>query len=874
MIYFTLENGLLYKPESLDVDFTSENIFKPPLLENLDLESDIGSTPLHSESCDLSEDSEDIWINAPKSWDAKEANFNSWELYLDAKYKEPAPAYLSEAGPGIFDAAMRLWPSISNGKESMILEQKFYCSCLLQLGLGRNSSLFTFNEEQDSFSQILNGALMTGFSQESVTRNSLPILVSLADAVSVLLSALESRLSVPANCIRSLLHLQELFNHPHIILSCFEQAIRIISQLNNEEEILNVFFQHLLQTENQNTWLTEILCEVLTRISRPWLEFVSGWIGIDNESGIPITIHGHGRGFVKTKQRAWVDNHGVQKFDSEYAFDPEKMPDFITEDDANNIFETGKSLRFLNSHHPEHPVARPGPKSAELEWKFRWEEVAKVETAAHLYEASLIDAIQRHSANSLSKRNVISRTKDQSPFETFGKSKSEIKEHIKASSEFLSLPIIDLKRESSDKLTNLIERYVVTDVESAPANLSSFGLPVSMSSLLSFTPIISAQARLVNSTCTQLFFKEHGLRSHLNLQRQYQLFGDGVFVSRLSHALFDPEMQTAERRPGVARTRDAMGLKLGSRENWPPASSELRLALTGVLTDSYRANLKQGSIAATTADPPGGLSFAIRNMTLEEINKCMDPHSIQALDFLHLQYRPPAPLEAILTPKSLAKYDRLFWLLLRLIRMLYVVNELYRNARRTNTAASVAADKFRIESYHFVSVLSRYIFDDGIGSTWHAFSTTLDAIETQLSSPHFTTSRLLSISQLSTAHERMLDRMLSATLLRKRQEPAMKLLEDIFALILAFSRLSNSAAGNAAEAREASEKGVRDLYSKFRRRVRMFITVCRQMSESQVGAGRIAGDSEGNVLANMLLRLEMTGYYFSELLESTKRTKM
>src|SRR6266700_2517773 len=102
-----------------------------------------------------------------------------------------------------------------------------------------------------------------------------------------------------------------------------------------------------------------------------------------------------------------------------------------------------------------------------------------------------------------------------------------------------------------------------------------------------FKRLLNAQAHLVNATTLRLFLRSHQLRTHISLQRQYHLLGDGVFVSSLSSALFSPELETAERRKGTVRSGVHMGLKLGSRTAWPPASSELRLALMGVLSESY-----------------------------------------------------------------------------------------------------------------------------------------------------------------------------------------------------------------------------------------------------------------------------------------------
>ncbi len=40
----------------------------------------------------------------------------------------------------------------------------------------------------------------------------------------------------------------------------------------------------------------------------------------------------------------------------------------------------------------------------------------------------------------------------------------------------------------------------------------------------------------------------------------------------------------------------------------------------------------------------------------------------RALDFLYMDYKPPHPLEVLITPEILAKYQRIFTFLLRLTR--------------------------------------------------------------------------------------------------------------------------------------------------------------------------------------------------------------
>jgi hypothetical protein len=48
---------------------------------------------------------------------------------------------------------------------------------------------------------------------------------------------------------------------------------------------------------------------------------------------------------------------------------------------AESVFESGKSLRFLQKFHPNHPLSKPGAVDGvlapKLGWKFSWEDLNK-----------------------------------------------------------------------------------------------------------------------------------------------------------------------------------------------------------------------------------------------------------------------------------------------------------------------------------------------------------------------------------------------------------------------------------------------------------------------------------------------------------------
>jgi len=845
------------------------------------------------------------------------ANYPSWDAFENEKLKELHTPYIIEAGPSAFDTAVAAkedYLRIGN-TEHIVVDTKVYTSSILALGLGRSSVLFTWDEEKQSFvaalpklrisgysEQSLHGILITFFDCGNITRtlrtfvektyttSTSPGRIALADAVSTLLATVQSQLSISASTRQSILQLQSLFQPAHSILTCFQRIVVNISATRSDESMLSTIFEEIQLLEHRTDSLRGILLEILSRVSQPWLEFTGEWIGLQREVGLPLTKAGKGKSFVKVENKEGIDDQGLELQEPDYVLDYDKVPAFIQPDDARAMFEVGRSLRFLRTHHADHPLARAdvvaAAKPPPLEWKFSWQDIVQVEAKALQYEKDLKNALSNFSRGVPSISILVGNACESYDFtlDLFGKPEEDMHAHFLASINTFDQPLNESTspdRFSLDLITYLASKDGNEDHDSI------FAPPISLAPTLSFNPIIGAQARIVNGTCMRMFFNSHKLREHLSAQRSFHLLGNGVFSSRLSHALFDPELESAERHRGVVRSGGIMGLRLGGRDTWPPASSELRLALMGVLTESYiSAEPLSKSNASTYLDKtslPGDLSFAVRDLSPKEIEKCLDPDSVEALDFLRLSYKPPSPLEAVITPIVLFKYDQLFKLLLRVIRMLYVVSALFRDATdRTSYWEKIdyTAQRFRIEAHHFVSSVCGYFFDTGIEATWRIFERKLDQIEEQINSDddNITLGQNEGLDKLRDYHERVLDRIMFALLLRKRQQPILKLLEEIFALILQFSKHSRQRALGL-KRKVGTDDEVREMYLKFKKKVGVFITVCRGLSEKKgygakrafdtemSGQGLFDGDDlvEENTIAHLLARLEMSNYYSKDV---------
>ncbi|CZT00522.1 hypothetical protein WAI453_009287 [Rhynchosporium graminicola] len=896
------ENGFFGIP---DLPFAHSNPLPLPHASPDVLKNDV------SVSCDADEREEpSIWV-LPDEIPIKTANYQTWEGFEKQRDEICFPSYLAEAGPSILDtviASREDYLHIKN-TEHIVVDSKIYASSLLSLGLGRSSVFFTWDEMKQKFMATISSMRISGYTGDSLdglsalfldcgnitrslqrfvekayAREKSPGRIALGDAVSTLLATIQSRLSASAAGYSSILQLQALFRPAHSILTCFQRIVMNSSATRSDASMLSTIFEEIQLLEYGTDSLREILLEILARVSQPWLEFAGEWLGLQREAGLPLTKDGPGKSFVRIDNKGWVDDQGMEMNEPDYVLDYDKVPAFIAPEDARALFEVGKSLRILRSHHPEHPLARsdvvvsadPPP----LEWKFSWQDVVLVESKALQYEKDLIKALQQFSHPPSSPKSILI-AHGALTLDFFGQPEHDMQAHLLTSIDAINQPF--QQDDPKNCFSSALSSYLTFDQSAISDADSVCAPPISLAPVLSFNPMIAAQARIVNGVCMQMFFNSHKLREHLFIQRSFQLLGNGVFSSRLSHALFDPELESAERQSGVARSGGMMGLRLGGRDTWPPASSELRLALMGVLTDSYTSN-QACSISRTgtyldKSTLPGDLSFSVRDMTPEEIEKCMDPDSVEALDFLRLSYKPPQPLEAVITPMILYKYDQLFKLLLRVLRMLYVVSTLFRNStiRSLNwQGVDHIAQRFRIEAHHFITSISSYFFDTGIDSTWRIFDRKLDQIEERLKNDGdcVILGQNEGLDKLRDYHERVLDRIMFALLLRKRQQPVMNLLEEIFTLILQYSKHSRERALHPLQ--DNANDALKALYLRFRKKVGVFIAVCKGLSEKKGYRERKMADSrstkqeglfdgddlaEENTILQLLTKLEMSNYY-------------
>jgi hypothetical protein len=812
-------------------------------------------------------------------------------------------AYFSEAGAKGFDAALAQ-PKNGHDPPTRIVQSDVFIRSLLRLGLGWSSVFFQYDQRTSQFVRHLKDVRISGISfpaLESVVEyvlqcginmqrmrlfaqhppakcKELSALFTLSSTAAVIILTLERQISDHSRQIVSLLQIKALFNRCGDLIGALAAIVDATQKAVSDAQVISIVTERAAFFAQKFHWMESLLHEIIVRVTRPWFKFIETWIGLRSEETALRQTLASGKTFVRLE----IDEPGKFKAGPariDHIYQSDHMPSFIPADQARSIFESGRSLQLLKQSHPRHPIARRDVLSRNsglhLHCATSWAGIEHIQTKAQEYESRLRAEIKRYHEGKSELHNTPPDVVLQdgqttetaittAAFELF-----DIDDQERDSGS-----VIDHKALPRDEFIRLLSEARALDP--VCTNEGGYLGPELVSGLhLSLAPILSSQALLINYSCLHLLFKEHQIRHHLNMQWRFQLLGEGSFVARLSNSLFDPEMESGERKAGKVRSGVDTGLRLGSRDTWPPASSELRLVLIGLLGDCYFGSKRteddeKGQIQKDN-ELPGGLSFGIRELTNEEIERCRNPNAIEALDFLRLQYTPPRVLESLITLRSLDKYDRLFKHLLRLIRMVSAVKGLVRDS---TSRGSLSGDnrnilqQFRVDAQHFVLAVSDYCFHIGVGSIWQRFQDTLNKIERCVNRGDIdgTIEAAHSVPRLRDYHEDILDQMLFAFFLSKRHAQAAKLLESIFGTILAFGPLSRA---DSIGMRNESEGAVLHLYQTFRKHTSAFVTYLRSLesgkatskSMAKSGAFFSSGTDPTSVFEHLRVRLDVKNYY-------------
>lgn len=779
-----------------------------------------------------SEPWENVWTLPEVKDSSRRSKLTSWDHFTNGQHIEPGTAYLSEAGASTFDAIIA---SLQDPKQTvpLVFTDRFL-HALYELGLGRSSVLFQWSEEQHRFAQntddftvsgctsgliqntiestAVSGTMMRKLSEARSyyrlnTIGETPCVLAFHSALSSCPIAVQQYMNSQRYDIKTVLHFQQVYSNVVPLLELLDYVATLLEHSNSDHALLATLLGNATSLSLRYPHFGPVLSHLISSMASPALDELSRDVGLNPRHCLSVEQ----RHTDEARRLSAVLPTEILQTVQQAAHTLQLLQGDIS---------TGLSALLLSRQKIKFDLA------------FTWASVLRIQTEADSYENNV-------------KSNLLS--------EHFGR--GPVAQSLSAATD--PAPWADVLADSADafRLLDLEKWLPVLNVPDPASTLvldclnqatSGTELALSYDEVIaqSVSPLLFAQHRLLSYSVFELLFTEHGLLSHLTLQHQIQLLGDGMFGARLDTALFDSEQSSGE---GRRRTGATTGLRLQTRDSWPPASSELRLVLMGVLSESMSVSGAKAFVDT--------VSFAIRDLSEEEVERCRDADSIHALDFLKLQYRPPSPvLEAVISTDSLDKYDRIFQHLLRVLRLKNVAQGLLREVSSRRAPVHDRADhKFRIEVQSFVLTIADYCQNVAVHGAWNSFANTIHNIGRKLEARDY--DGVLSLGQslenLRRKHEHTLDSILRALFLKRKQKQALEVLEDVFGVILRY----------AAAARKIStdEETMQRYHVEFKGLVRRFIGLLQDMAQN-ANMNDSHGDGD-SLFEALLVRLDFSGHW-------------
>lgn len=709
------------------------------------------------------DDNDELWkldLSHPK-----DTSLRTWEAFGDEAHIEPRISYISEAGPRAFDALQ--------SDDTQVLQSAFTLKCLALLGLGRSSALFQWNHDENNFAPTLDKVTLSGLSrtafdsivtrlstigtafaqlrqfahQTYATKSPLAARVALATSVQAVVEALDLHLAEPVLNAPSTLQLLACFDAPALLLAELKELVTCTANQATDANFLSACHDKLEHFANACSPFQTLYTELLNHVSRPWYHAICQKAGL---------IHGQPDSPEETLAHA---RH-------------------ISARDAERISDIMSSISILRETAPDHPLVYPtswGVEQPDLELSSAESDINRIVAKANQYKQDLLIAISQYDKGTSKPCGTVI------PEESDHLTSEQLPWNLdQGQQEYFELVGTQFSQPPAQTADSSTLQTLVTSILKSGAMKDNLDLHLqspTTTTLQRLQPYLFVQESLLNGSLVRLLFRTHDLRAHLTLNHSFHLLGNGLFIQRLTSALFTSSTSSFVTTSNTA----TQGLHLDSRstQKWPPASSELRLGLMGVLSESHGSN-----------NIPGNLSFAIRDLSDAEIERVLDPNGIHALDFLRLRYEAPSPLNVIFNDKAMQIYDDCFRVLLGVLRILHVTTLLRVAAQHTH--GSKALQAFSHDAFSAVTNLASYIFDHGIAVPWKDFNAKLDSVEKQLAAEDaqgvMGKQCSLGLKALAELHEHALETIRARLFLRSRHAKVKALVEEVFGIVLAVQK--------------------------------------------------------------------------------------
>ena len=805
---------------------------------------------------------QDVWasISAVDGPD-RQAEIQSWDKFYNTNFQGPRSNFLSEARSSVYDVILagragNLALDESKKKLGTLVDPQPLLSSFKWLVLGRESIIYRYDQAGKTFKPRNEFVRITGYSLEifqsiscalikhgnififltafvaktQSSRNPNPPALALAAEIMPILSAIEDHIEISWTYTESLLRIHSLIAGFQPIIACLHDIVGFMEPARSADQALSDVFEYTMKHSESTPKLRPLLRRLLRAVTAPWSSSLARLVGLSLDGTQVSDLAGpvvHGSAMAML-----TDGHL-------------DFPSFVLEDDVRTIMTTKNSIDILSTLQPDNPIFGNSPKArSEFDWRFHLRDLERINAQARQYQVEVRSALMENPQKKRVSRQEVAQS-GASP--------------VQALPTTLMPPATALS--SPNAAVKLTFEQLMTLEEADLDCLEIRAPPASMLFRMSFMPLISVQARLVNRACLKLVLIEHDLSLHLSVLHRFLLLSDSAFAAGLSQALFGLTPDGTEHHRD-SYTKWRLGLNIGFRNTWPPAGPELRLALSGLLAESYFGNKAQGSCTIFHNELPGGMSFAVREMSEDDMTDCLNPDRVEALDFLKLHYQAPKALHTVITPCALDKYDAVFKMLLRVLRLQFVVQHLPTTSEHPrNNKIHTAYTLFRMESQHFISSLCGYIFD-GVTRYWQDLMGQVSSIQASIEDHNMICG---SLDEFREYHEELMDRLMMTLLLRNCQGEVSVLINELFNLILQISRRVHAKTSTDDVNADESQRTLGEMYDIFRKKMQVFVNTCRALNEQPgIGGTKASGDlapEGGNATGQLLLRFEMNKYY-------------
>ncbi|EPB90179.1 hypothetical protein HMPREF1544_03013 [Mucor circinelloides 1006PhL] len=899
------QQGLLDGNKSLESNWLHEQLEFQPLSDQpfdfLDTNASIGSVITDGNSTDTSisqqprahlhsqeehdsqdmDEAEDIWTmdtatHAPTkyntlSWDTRNSQFPSYEQ-TQLAYRNIGTPFVTEVPGSLFEPLIR---RLQDSSSTVVIHESELVKSLIQAITGLPSIYFYWDQQQNVFKQrymhyrilgvstsaiqpVLDQVLLFGtrvkglefVSQQCQAQPETYGLTGMAfgccllDLLMHIQQTVVSVFSVDSSESMTVLKLYHSVQSLATVVDKLYGLCQIQQQqqqfmLPKGASLLNLLHREIsrfdLASDGGNSALYRDICLILlSYTSVPYSSMMSRWLHFSNNgSDDPLYGDPYNEFFIgertTTNKRDLLQGYKIRS-DTE-------LPYFIDKELALYILRSGISVRLLKLSKPDHPLFDIND-SISLEFS-----VSSTENEEYLFRLQRVcDYIRSYNTTGLI-------AQQQTTMTTVANNDDHHTNQDTMQHDMPTLPPLADDTKQSDFSIKL--HQVLQD--EANHSIPTFDTMTRQSYIVP----IQTWCPLLNESFMISFLNQFKLQSHLSLLYRYFLFGNGTFVNGLKATFFA--------KIGLNHMGDC----------WPPKSFSLNLALQSLLLENSQHEYDDL------------VTFFVRKTTAD--SQWNHPHAVEALNFLQLHYDATYPLNMVITPPILDKYNRIFTFLIQLLRVATVIKRCFeplRNMRWYKTSTRDAICRYRFQMDQFTSALQSYIHDTAIEGTWSSFMQHVQAMQSQQTSSNSNSSSskdyvsvIMEPHSFRDYHEHVLDRILFQCFLKQSQTRIFKVLRPILQDIIFFSAILDDYAVKDMDSEDKLNMKCSRIFDQFKNHSRVFISVL-QLLETK-GSGRLtnvlnstrpsifndlyarheAKNGMDVFVKDLLTRLALNGYY-------------